>query len=192
MVPFFGCMLDSHSVHHNSHIGKVMCLVMTAFAPYNNNFEKGGCAYKVDCVRIGGMVKVKKDAYHRVYRNDGTYHYPRNPDNICDGRVRHTLRAGRSGADRQCNTSPRWQTERVLGCELAVSLSATQFTSYKLNVQDAAVFPAMAKCGVMETQGLFNRGRYLQDEALWDAIEKVWNEFPEETLARAYVHHGQM
>jgi hypothetical protein len=58
-------------------------------------------------------------------------------------------------------------------------------------VQDAAVFPAMAK-RVTETQGLFNRGRYLQGEALWDAIDKVWNEFPEETLARAYVHHGQM
>eukprot|EP00978_Attheya_sp_CCMP212_P014295 scaffold36374_cov58-Attheya_sp.AAC.1 len=59
------------------------------------------------------------------------------------------------------------------------------------NVQDAAVFPAMAK-RVTETQGLFNKGRYLQGEALWDAIEKVWNECPEETLARAYVHHGQM
>jgi hypothetical protein len=50
-----------------------MCLVMNAFAPHNNNVERGGRAYKkVDCVRIGRMVKAKKDSYHRVYRNDGT------------------------------------------------------------------------------------------------------------------------
>eukprot|EP00978_Attheya_sp_CCMP212_P040236 scaffold217526_cov46-Attheya_sp.AAC.1 len=82
MVPFFGCIPDSHSVHHKSHIGKVMCLVTTAFAPHNNNFQTGGRSYKADCVRIGGMVKAKKDSYRRVYRNDGTYHYPRDPANI--------------------------------------------------------------------------------------------------------------
>jgi hypothetical protein len=82
MVPMLGCVPDTHSVHHKCHIGKVMCLVTTAFAPHNNNFETGGRAYKVDCVRIGGMVKAKKDSYRRVYRNDGTYHYPKIPENI--------------------------------------------------------------------------------------------------------------
>jgi hypothetical protein len=64
----------SFSPSQESHWESVMCLVMNAFAPHNNNVERGGRAYKkVDCVRIAGrMVKAKKDSYHRVYRNDGT------------------------------------------------------------------------------------------------------------------------
>ena len=38
--------------------------------------------YKVDCVRIGGMVTAQKDSYKRIYRPDGTYHYHRIPENI--------------------------------------------------------------------------------------------------------------
>ena len=59
------------------------------------------------------------------------------------------------------------------------------------NLSDATVFPAMAK-RVTETQGLFNRGRYLQGEDLWNAIWDVYNAFPAETLARSYIHHSQM
>jgi hypothetical protein len=109
MVPFFGCMPDSHSVHHKSHIGKVMCLVTTAFAPHNNNFERGGRAYKVDCVRIGGMVKAKKDSYRRVYRNDGTYHYPKNPDNILRRKGEEYFESWEiRGSDEGTERAPKW------------------------------------------------------------------------------------
>eukprot|EP00978_Attheya_sp_CCMP212_P008137 scaffold18931_cov62-Attheya_sp.AAC.13 len=58
--------------------------------------------------------------------------------------------------------------------------------------QDASVFPAMAKCVLTEFHGLFNHGRYLEGEKLWEGIDTVYNDFPEETLARGYVHHSQM
>ena len=59
------------------------------------------------------------------------------------------------------------------------------------NIQDAGFFPAMAKL-VTEHQGLFNGSHYLQGEALWDAVVRVYEEYSLETLAKLYVHHGQI
>jgi hypothetical protein len=76
----------------------VMCLVTTAFAPHNNNFERGGRAYKVDCVQIGGMVsRLRKIHTAESTEMMGRTIIPRTLTIFCDGRVKNTLRAGRSG-----------------------------------------------------------------------------------------------
>jgi len=59
------------------------------------------------------------------------------------------------------------------------------------NIQDTGFFPAMTKL-VTEHQGLFNGSHYLQGEALWDAVMCVYEEYSLETLAKLYVHHGQI
>ena len=35
----------------------------------------------VSLVRVGKMVKATKDSYKRVYKDDGSYHYPKIPVN---------------------------------------------------------------------------------------------------------------
>ena len=59
------------------------------------------------------------------------------------------------------------------------------------NVMDAAIFPALAKVGTA-LQGIMNGGRYLQCEKIWEVLEKAWNEYPEDKIARAFVHHAQV
>ncbi len=75
-VPFFGVEPVQHGVQHKSHLDKIMGIASTAFAPDGNDITKGGRAFLVNLVRVGGMVKATKDTYKRVYRDDGTYHYP--------------------------------------------------------------------------------------------------------------------
>ena len=59
------------------------------------------------------------------------------------------------------------------------------------NVMDAAIFPALAKVGTA-LQGIMNGGRYLQCEKIWEVLEKAWNEYPEDKIVRAFVHHAQV
>ncbi|OEU05754.1 hypothetical protein FRACYDRAFT_258384 [Fragilariopsis cylindrus CCMP1102] len=81
-VPFFGCQPVVHGVHHKNHIGKVLVFVMTAFMPTGNNFETGGQSFKLLCTRAGAMVEAVRDSYRRVYRDDGSYHYPQIAENL--------------------------------------------------------------------------------------------------------------
>jgi hypothetical protein len=81
-VPFFGIELVDHSIQHKSHIGKQMVVASTYFLPVNNNMGKGGHAFLGSLVRVGKMLPAKRDTYMRVYRDDGTYHYPKNDNNI--------------------------------------------------------------------------------------------------------------
>ena len=76
--------LDGHDyyAHHKSYLGKIMYVVVTAFVPYNNDFTKGGRVIPIACIRVGKMVEAEKDAYKRVYKEDGTYHYPPIPENL--------------------------------------------------------------------------------------------------------------
>ena len=53
---------------HKSYIGKCMYVVVTAFAPHDNDFTKGGIVIPVACVRVGKEVEAKKDSFKRVYR----------------------------------------------------------------------------------------------------------------------------
>jgi len=55
------------------------------------------------------------------------------------------------------------------------------------NTCDAGSFPALAKV-VTGMQGLNNRGLYLMTEKLWELLQKGWNEYPEEKIARLFVH----
>lgn len=59
------------------------------------------------------------------------------------------------------------------------------------NIKDACIFPAMSKAVTAE-QGLSKGGHVLQGEELWSAMQKCWNAFPEETIARSFLHHHQM
>ena len=47
----------------------------------NNSYVEGGLAIPISCLRVGKMVKAKKDTYKRVYRPDGSYHYPKTDAN---------------------------------------------------------------------------------------------------------------
>lgn len=76
--------LEPHDyyAHHKNHIGKEMYICMTAFVLENgNDIRKGGVAVPISMVRVGKMMEATKDSYKRVYRPDGTYHYPKTPNN---------------------------------------------------------------------------------------------------------------
>ena len=47
-----------------------------------NDIRKGGTVVPIAMIRVGKMIKAKKDSYKRVYREDGTYHYPKCPQNL--------------------------------------------------------------------------------------------------------------
>jgi len=58
-----------------------MYVVVTAFVPTDNDFTKGGTVVPVACVRVGKMVKAKRDSFKRVYALDGTWKNPPIPEN---------------------------------------------------------------------------------------------------------------
>ena len=63
--------------HHKNHIGKEMYIVVTAYVLKNgNDITKGGVAVPISLVCVGKMVTAKRNTYKRVYRDNGTYHYP--------------------------------------------------------------------------------------------------------------------
>jgi hypothetical protein len=76
-IPFFGVYPVNHAIRHKSHIDKTMVIASTAFEPRNNDVEKGGRAHKVSFTRVGAWTKAQKDSYKRIYRDDGSYHYPK-------------------------------------------------------------------------------------------------------------------
>ena len=59
------------------------------------------------------------------------------------------------------------------------------------NTQDAYLFPTLAK-RITGEQGLENGGRYLQGEELWQTVDKCFDTYPEETIARSFLHHNQV
>ena len=77
-----GLLPKDRKVHHKSHVGKEMYIAVTAFQPHGNDITQGGKAMMVSLVRVGRMVAAKKNSYKRVYRADGTYHYPQIATNI--------------------------------------------------------------------------------------------------------------
>ncbi len=70
--------------HKNHNIGKELYVVATAYVlnEGSNDITKGGKAIPLACVQVGKMVKAKKNSYKRVYRDDGTFHYPKIEGNI--------------------------------------------------------------------------------------------------------------
>ena len=60
-----------------------MYIVVTAYVPMiDNDITKGGKAIPISCYRCVKMVKQSKDSYKRVYKDDGSFHYPKIPENI--------------------------------------------------------------------------------------------------------------
>ncbi len=80
-IPFLEVEPVQHGVHHKSHLDKIMGIASTAYAPNGNDFSKGGTSFLVNLVRVGRMMAAARDTYKRVYRDDGTYHYPRIAEN---------------------------------------------------------------------------------------------------------------
>ena len=58
-----------------------MYIVLTAFFPKNNDITQGGITKMVSLVCVERMVKATKDSYKRVYKDDGSYYYPKIPAN---------------------------------------------------------------------------------------------------------------
>ena len=81
-VPALGVEPLNTTVHHKSHIPKVMVIATTGFLPHDNNMASGGVAIKVSLTRVGRMKKADKDSYRRVYKDDGSFHYPNLPENL--------------------------------------------------------------------------------------------------------------
>ena len=76
IVPEYGCQGVWNRVHHKNNIDKLLVICASAVAPFDNDLRKGGKGYKVCMSRAGGEVAAKQDSYQRVYRDDGTWHYP--------------------------------------------------------------------------------------------------------------------
>ena len=238
-IPFFGCKPVDHAVHHKNHIGKILVFVMTAFVPKDNDFEKGGNAHKILIERAGGMVKAKKHSFRRVYREDGTYHYPKLKENRLRKKGDEYFQNWEiTGSNEGTLTNRKFSLLKMtkeksvpnldsfsqrLGSETGKKIvvveqddNATphrdkQLREYKeeqyavrdwilmpqppnsplTNVQDAGFFPAMAKL-VTEHQGLFNGSHYLQGEALWKAVKRVYEDYDIKKLSQLYMHHGQI
>jgi hypothetical protein len=60
------------------------------------------------------------------------------------------------------------------------------------NIKDACIFPAMSKFVTAEQQGIKNGSHYLEGEELWKLVTDCWQQFPEETIARAFAGHHQI
>jgi hypothetical protein len=89
-IPFFGVYPVNHAIRHKSHIDKMMVIASTAFEPKKNDVEREGLAHKVSFSRVGQWTKATKDPFRRVYRDDGSYHYPKLPENRLQ-KGRHNL-----------------------------------------------------------------------------------------------------
>jgi hypothetical protein len=81
-IPALGVEPVQHNIQHKSHIYKEMMIASTAFLPHDNDMTKGGAAFKLNLVRVGRKQPAKKDSYKRVYKPDGSFHYPPLPGNI--------------------------------------------------------------------------------------------------------------
>jgi hypothetical protein len=212
---------------------------MTAFMPTDNDFETGGQSFKLLCTRAGAMVEATRDSYKRVYRDDGTYHYPQIAENLLrsagqlyfksmeitgsnegtDKKPKFSLlklfkeeglpamdalaqqlstRTGKrivmvkqwdNATPHMCKTLKKWMKKQFnnRGWELRNQPPNSPIT----NTKDSAMFPSMAKM-LTAYQGLHNRSHYLQGEELWKGIQHVYNNYPLDTLSRAYMHHGQI
>ena len=82
-IPMYGVEPDGIHVHNKNHIAKLMFIVVTAFAPFNNNFSKGGRSYKVCCDRVATMAVAKQTSYKWHYADGSTrYTKPKEEWNI--------------------------------------------------------------------------------------------------------------
>jgi hypothetical protein len=238
-IPFLGIDPHSVSVHTRTHIDKCMAIASTAFVPHDNDITKGGTAEKLSLTRVGYMKKAAKDSYRRVYHDDGTFTYPKIPENklrtkgepyfepleICGSTSTNGKKKKFSLLDWFLKTEfPRLEalaarlhaqfgkkiviryqidgagphTDGTLLAELQKTFDARSWilkfqpaNSPLTNVKDACVFPCLSKAVTAE-QGLSFGSCVLRQEQLWAIMQKVWEDLPLETIARAYAGHHQI
>ena len=78
VITSIGLEPNDYYVHHKNHIGKEMYICAKAFVlTQNNDITRGGVAVPISMIRVGKMTATKRDTYKRVYRTNGTYHYPK-------------------------------------------------------------------------------------------------------------------
>ena len=77
MVTSEGVLPCDFHAQHKSHIGKEMYVAMTGYQLNGNDITKGGREFPISVARVGRRVKATKDSYKRVYKDNGTYHYPK-------------------------------------------------------------------------------------------------------------------
>ena len=81
-IPVLGIEPVQHGVQHKSHLDKTMGIASTGFIPTNNDITKGGVAHLVSLTHVGKSEKAVRNTYKRVYKPDGTYHYPKVQSNM--------------------------------------------------------------------------------------------------------------
>ena len=72
-----GVETDDYYAYHKNHTGKQIYTVVTAFVLNDNDIEKGGTAIPICCARVGKMMNATRDSYLKIYKDDGSYHYPK-------------------------------------------------------------------------------------------------------------------
>ena len=83
LIPMYGIEPDAIHVHNKNHIAKLMFIVVTAFAPFENNFAKGGRSYKVCCDRVATIAVAKQTSYKWHFAEGATrYTKPKEKWNI--------------------------------------------------------------------------------------------------------------
>ena len=137
-VPYLCVEPAPNTVHHKSHVAKVMCLCTTAFLPFKNDITSGGTAKRVDFERVGRMQKAKKDTYRRVYDDDGNYTMPKIPDNQLRVKGREYFTPMEvTGASEGTNKDPKFSLKKYFETQLLPRLedTAQQFSAENNNSQ---------------------------------------------------------
>ena len=81
IAPEYGCSPVYHRIHHKHSVKKLLTICAIAIDPWKNDLRRGDTAEKVCITRCGGEMKATEDSYSRVYVEDGSYTYPRLPEN---------------------------------------------------------------------------------------------------------------
>ena len=77
VVTPIGLEVEDNFVQHKNHVGKEMCIVINIYELIENDITNDGRVFPVAIIRASKTVKADKDKFKRVYRDDGTYYYPR-------------------------------------------------------------------------------------------------------------------
>ena len=241
-IPMLGVEPVIHSVQHKNHLDKTMGICAVAIVPHDNDLRKGGDGYMVSLVRAGRKVKASRDTYRRVYRDDGSYHYPAIHENLLRKKGELYFKGMEvTGSSRGTQQDPKFsllhdfyeavhlpsldmladdvRSSRGDHCRVVVleqsdnagphceaRLTAFLKSEYErrgwylapqpanspiTNVMDDCIFPAISK-RVSREQGISNRSEVFTTDEIWETVEKCWEDFDMDTLARAFVRHHQI
>ena len=81
VAPEFGVTQIVSRIHQKNLVEKLLAIAVVGILPFENDLRKGGTVEKVCLTQCGDYVEAAKDSFSCVYSNDGTYDYPRTPEN---------------------------------------------------------------------------------------------------------------